>query len=346
MSLPIDTGFAPMEAQTAKNLPTGDRYQYEPKWDGFRALCFKDDHGVAIASKSGQALARYFPELVTAVQALDVNRLVLDGEIVVPVEDRLDFDQLLQRIHPAASRVTMLSKRYPATYVVFDMLVDERGDALYKQPLRERRTALERFARRHLDGAASFKLSPATTDPQVAQRWYTAVGGALDGVIAKRTDIPYASGERSGMVKVKRLRTADCVVGGFRPAAGGKSLGSLLLGLYDENGALDYVGFTSGFSADEKKALFKQLEALRTEVSFTARTPGGPSRWSRGKSTEWVPVEPKLVLEVEFDHVSGGRFRHGTRPLRFRPDKSPRQCTAEQLDQPAGVSPFSLAAAD
>lgn len=333
-----------MEAQSAKALPDGPNYLFEPKWDGFRAICFKDGDEIALQSKSGQPLTRYFPELVETLRSVEATRFVLDGEIVVPVDDRLDFDQLLQRIHPAASRVTTLADRYPATYIVFDILVDESGAFIHTMPLRDRRSILQTFARDYF-GLRRLKLSPATSDRRVAQRWYATVGGALDGVIAKRTDMPYASGNRHGMLKIKRLRTADCVVGGFRRAAEGEAIGSLLLGLYNE-GALDYVGFTSGFSTKEKTSLYKQLIALKSDVSFTGRTPGGPSRWSRGKDTAWIPVTPKIVLEVEFDHVSGGRFRHGTRPIRFRPDKAPMQCTQEQLDQPQGPMPFSLDAAD
>ncbi|MBV8197651.1 MAG: ATP-dependent DNA ligase [Candidatus Eremiobacteraeota bacterium] len=335
-----------MEAQTVSSLPEGSEYQFEPKWDGFRALCFRDGNEVALQSKSGQPLARYFPELVAAALAVRADRFVLDGEIVVPVEDRLDFDQLLQRIHPAASRVALLAKEYPATFVVFDLLLDERGETIYERPLRERRPQLERFAQKLLRDAERFKLSPATTDFATVQKWYASVGGALDGIIAKRLDSPYSSGDRKGMMKIKRLRTADCVVGGYRKSNDGSSLGSLLLGLYTGDGELDYVGFTSGFSAAEKKSLVKRLAAMTAVSSFTGRTPGGPSRWNRGKETAWVPVRPEIVLEVEFDHVSGGRFRHGTRPLRFRPDKAPRQCTLEQLDQPVGASPFTLAVAD
>jgi ATP-dependent DNA ligase len=182
----------------------------------------------------------------------------------------------------------------------------------------------------HFDKSnATFRLSPATHDQSVVQRWFEEAGSDVDGVIAKRLGIPYSSGDRNGMVKVKKLRTADCVVGGYRTS--GNSIGSLLLGLYDKDGELDYVGFTSGFSADEKKALYKKLSSMQAERSFTARTPGGPSRWNRGTESEWTPVKPQLVLEVQFDHVTNGRFRHGTRPLRFRPDKSPRQCTTEQI---------------
>ncbi len=346
MKLALDLNFPPMEAQTVNALPEGTGYQFEPKWDGFRALCFRDGGEVVLQSKSGQPLARYFPEVASGALRVVATRFVLDGELVVPVEDRLDFDQLLQRIHPAASRVAMLAKEYPATYVVFDILLDERGEKVYELPLRERRVRLERFARKYLHDAPGFKLSPATTDPGIVQKWYASVGGALDGIIAKRIDIPYSSGDRKGMMKIKRLRTADCVVGGFRKSADGSSLGSLLLGLYTDDGDLDYVGFTSGFSAAEKQSLYKRLAALKADASFTARIPGGPSRWNRGKETAWVAVKPEIVLEVEFDHVSGGRFRHGTRPLRFRPDKTPRQCTMEQLDQPLGVSPFSLTVAD
>ena len=344
--LGLGLDFAPMEAQTVGSLPTGEGYQFEPKWDGFRALCFRDGDNVALQSKSGQPLARYFPEVAAAALQVRAERFVLDGEIVVPVEDRLDFDQLLQRIHPAASRVAMLAKEYPAIYVVFDLLLDERGEKVHERLLVERRPQLERFAQKFLRDSPRFKLSPATMDRATVAKWYKSVGGALDGIIAKRLDIAYSSGDRKGMMKIKRLRTADCVVGGYRTSSDGSSLGSLLLGLYTDDGELDYVGFTSGFSAAEKKSLFKRLAAMKTGASFTGRAPGGPSRWNRGKETAWVPVTPQLVLEVEFDHVSGGRFRHGTRPLRFRPDKAPEQCTMDQLDQPVGSSPFSLTVAD
>lgn len=340
MNLPIDVTFAPMEAKLAKCLPAGENYQFEPKWDGFRALCFRDGDEVEIRSKSGQSLTRYFPEVAAALKSLHALRFVLDGELVVPVDDRLDFDQLLQRIHPAASRVAVLSARYPATYIVFDLLIDEEGNAVYQRPLRDRRALLDGFAQKHFN-VALLRLSPATTNRGTAERWRDAAGGALDGVIAKPTDIGYASGNRDGMVKVKHLRTADCIVGGFRLANDGKALGSLLLGLYDAAGALDYVGFTAGFSAVEKNSILQRLQRIRTDASFTARTPGGPSRWNRGKETTWYPVEPSIVLEVEFDHVSGGRFRHGTRPLRFRPDKAPAQCTQDQLGEPPSIDAYA-----
>ncbi len=338
MNLGIELSFAPMEAQSARTLPKGAGYQFEPKWDGFRALCFRDGDEVALQSKSGQPLARYFPELVRAALALRPKRFAIDGEIIVPVDDRLAFDQLLQRIHPAASRVDMLSKKYPAAFVAFDMLVDEDRKPVHAEPLTNRRAALEAFAASYFSENGSFMLSPATTDRGVAEAWYQSVGGALDGIVAKRIDIPYSSGDRRGMLKIKNMRTADCVIGGFRAASDNAAIGSLLLGLYDDGGLLDYVGFTSGFSAKEKTSLFKRLSEMNVQTSFTGRTPGGPSRWNRGKDTAWVPVEPSIVLQVEFDHVSGGRFRHGTRPMRFRPDKSPKQCTMEQMEIPLNAN--------
>lgn len=343
--MPIEPPFAPMEARPERELPRTGSVLYEPKWDGFRCVAFRNGEEIVLQSKSGQPLGRYFPEIEQALKSLESRSFVLDGELVVPVCDRLDFDQLLQRIHPAASRVKMLSSTFPATYLLFDILVDPNGAQTWKLPLSERRPKLEAFAAR-LQEHRLVRLSPATRDLKVVERWMKIVGGALDGIIAKDLDATYASGERTAAVKVKRMRTADCVIGGYRASKDGKAIGSLLLGLYDADGTFDYVGFTSGFSATEKKSLLKQLQALEAESSFTGRSPGGPSRWSRGTETEWFAVAPKLVLEVEFDHVSGGRFRHGTRPLRFRPDKAPRQCTMEQLQQPRGQSPFTLAVAD
>ena len=345
MSLPIAAPFAPMEAHSERDLPAPGGVQYEPKWDGFRCIAFRDDKEIFLQSKAGQPLGRYFPEIAEALRSLPVLSFVIDGELVVPVADRLDFDQLLQRIHPAASRVKMLAQTFPATFLIFDLLVDDRGRETWKLPLRERRRRLQSFAE-HFKHHKLLRLSPATEDPKIVERWLKVVGGALDGIIAKQLDAPYASGERIAAVKVKRMRTADCVIGGYRASKDGKAVGSLLLGLYDQGGKFDYVGFTSGFSATEKKNLLKQLQALSSTSAFTGRSPGGPSRWSRGMETQWFAVEPKLVLEVEFDHVSGGRFRHGTRPLRFRPDKAARQCTMDQLQQPRGRSPFTLAAAD
>ncbi len=336
MALPLPTDLAAMEATSVDEIPAGEGWQYEPKWDGFRCLAFRDGDVVELRSKSGQPLARYFPDVVAAVRALKAKRFVLDGEIVIPdaAGRALSFDALLQRIHPAESRVKKLAVETPAWLVVFDLLA-EGAKALVELPLRERREKLETFAARAFTGDGSVRLSPATTKLAVAKRWLGNVGATLDGIIAKRTAAPYAAGERSAMVKIKGRRTADCVVGGFRYAEKKKVVGSLLLGLHDEAGLLHHVGFCSGLKASERPALTRKLEALRGGPSFTGRAPGRPSRWSTKRSSGWESVRPKLVVEVQFDQVSGGRFRHGTTLLRWRPDKAPRQCTMEQLRQKA-----------
>jgi ATP-dependent DNA ligase len=321
-----------MEAESVNELPAGKEWQFEPKWDGFRCLIFRDGDEVRIQSKAGKPLGRYFPDVIAAALTLGARRYVLDGEIVIPVNGRLSFDDLLQRIHPAASRVTTLSESHPARIHVFDLLVDERGTALVKKVLAERRERLEAFAGRYFTPGAAMQLSRVTRSRPTALRWLAGGGkGDLDGVIAKRVDLPYRSGERDGMVKVKRLRTADCVIGGFRYASRGKVVGSLLLGLYDDAGLLHHVGFCSSLSEKERKGLTGKLEKLIARPGFTGKAPGGPSRWSTERSAEWEPLRPELVVEVGYDHVSGGRFRHGTRFLRWRPDKSPRQCGMEQL---------------
>ncbi|HYP16331.1 MAG TPA: ATP-dependent DNA ligase [Opitutus sp.] len=334
MALPVKTDLAPMEAASVEEIPTGSGWQYEPKWDGFRCIAFRDGDDVDLRSKAGQPLGRYFPELVTAVRAVKAKRFVLDGEIVIPQGEALSFDDLLQRIHPAASRVNKLAAATPAWLVVFDLLADEKGESLVALPLRERRERLERFAEKNLGETPSLRLSPASTKLDVAQQWYGSVGASLDGLIAKKIDAAYAAGERTGMVKIKPVRTADCVIGGFRYAEKKKGeVGSLLLGLYDAAGLLHHVGFCSGLKAAERPALTKKLEAVRGGAGFTGKAPGGPSRWSTKRSTEWEPLQPKLVVEVSFDHVTGDRFRHGTSLLRWRPDKKPEQCTMEQLRQ-------------
>jgi ATP-dependent DNA ligase len=325
-----------MEAKSVDTVPTGSEWQYEPKWDGFRCLAFRDGDSVALQSKAGEPLERYFPELVEALLAVTANRFVLDGEIVIPHGKSLSFDALLQRIHPAESRVRKLSAETPAILIVFDLLVDEKGASLVGETLEERRPKLERFASRFLEGHPSLRLSPASDDPATAIRWYEKTRGALDGVIAKRRDLPYRSGDRTGMQKIKQRRTADCVVGGFRYASKGGGIGSLLLGLYDDEGLLHHVGFTSGLSAGERVSLVAKLKPLIKAPGFTGNAPGGPSRWSTERSTEWEPLQPKLVVEVEYDHVSGNRFRHGTSLVRWRPDKAPRQCTFEQIARPEG----------
>jgi ATP-dependent DNA ligase len=331
--LPIPFELAPMEARLVAQIPREAGFQYEPKWDGFRCLAFCNGDDIRLQSKSGQPLERYFPEIVARLRALHVSSAVLDGELVVTAGDALAFDVLLQRIHPAASRVTKLARERPATYLLFDMLLGDDGESLLDAPLHERRARLERFAASHVPtDDARLRLSPATRELAIVDDWYARVGGALDGVVAKRLDAPYRAGERDAAVKIKAIRSADCIVGGYRVTESG-TLGSLLLGLYDDDGRLDYVGFTSGYSAPEKRALLARLQPLHAaaEASFDGRAPGGPSRWNRGKSTEWQALRPELVLEVSFDQVTGERFRHGTRPLRWRPDKAPRACTLDQI---------------
>jgi ATP-dependent DNA ligase len=333
--------YPPMEAKTVEQIPAGDEWGYEPKWDGFRCLAFRDGTKIHLQSKSGQPLTRYFPELVEALSKLKAQRFVLDGEIIVPVDGALSFDDLLQRIHPAESRIRKLSVETAAKLIVFDLLVDNDGEVLVELPLAERRQRLEKFARKFIGSDKIVRLSPATTDIRTVRRWFKAVGSGLDGVIAKRLDMPYMSGERTGMVKVKNKRTADCVVGGFRYAEKKPVIGSMLLGLYDDDGLLHHVGFTSSFTAEFRKELTPKLEKLRKPPGFTGQAPGGPSRWSTKRSAEWEPLAPKLVVEVEYDHFTGGRFRHGTKFLRFRPDKAPEQCTLDQVG-PEKKSPLSL----
>jgi ATP-dependent DNA ligase len=336
IDLPIRPPYPPMEARSAERIPDGDEWLYEPKWDGFRCLAFRRGRTVALQSKSGQPLDRYFPELVEAFRGLPASTFVLDGEIVIREKDGgLDFDALLQRIHPAESRIRKLARETPASYYAFDLLVDARRKSLVELPLEERRRRLEGFFVEISETAAAL-LSPSTPERALAERWMRELGpSGLDGVIAKLAGSPYLSGDRSAMMKVKRLRTADCVVGGFRWAQkegkiGGR-IGSLLLGLYDDDGRLDHVGFCSSFNAEERLELERIVLPLREPPGFTGKAPGGPSRWAQGRSTEWEPLRPVLVCEVRYDHFSGGRFRHGTKFLRWRPEKKPAQCTFEQV---------------
>ena len=332
MSLPISKRYRPMEALSASELPSGPDWQYEPKWDGFRCLAFRDGKRVDLLSKAGKPLTRYFPELASALAELPAKQFVLDGEIVIPLDGTLSFDNLLMRIHPAASRIKKLSEETPCLFIIFDLLVDERGNSLVKTSLADRRQKLEVFAKRHFKSNETLHLSPATDDVTSARRWFRA-GIGLDGVVAKRRDLPYQSGERTGMKKIKTQRTADCVVGGFRYLEKQPLVGSLLLGLYDDDGKLDHVGFTSSIRDEDRPALTKKLERIIKPRGFTGRAPGGPSRWSTKRSAEWQPLVPKLVIEVQFDHFTGGRFRHGTKFLRWRPDKSPRACTFKQVER-------------
>lgn len=332
MPLPLHPPYPPMEAKRADRIPAGDTWQFEPKWDGFRAIVFRDYDDVSVQSKAGQPLARYFPEIVEAARSLAQKQFVLDGEIVVPVEGRLSFDHLLQRIHPAESRIRKLAAQTPAHYYVFDLLALKAKD-FTKLAIEKRREKLEAFFG-DVDHEL-WHLSPATTDRRIATDWFDKFGAlGLDGVMAKRLGEPYHSGDREGMVKVKHLKTADCVVGGFRYGEGTKSAGSLLLGLYDDEGRLVYIGHTSSIKHADRVELTKKLESLRGENPFEVRVPGGPSRWASTKSGEWEAVRPALVCEVEYDYFSQGRFRHGSRFLRWRPDKAPEQCTMEQVLPP------------
>ncbi len=327
-----------MEARSVDEIPVGDEWQYEPKWDGFRCIAFRDGDEIYLQSKAGQPLARYFPDVVESLAALSAHRFVIDGELVIPIDGALSFDELQLRLHPAASRVKKLAAAHPAMLVVFDFLGDESGKSLVSLPLRDRRELLEKFAAKQLKNNDTIRLSPATTKLEQAKKWFDKVGGDLDGVIAKQLDAVYASGERTAMVKVKQIRTVDCVIGGFRYASGARVVGSLLLGLYDDAGLLHHVGFTSAFKATEKRALTEKFEALKKSPGFTGNAPGGPSRWSTERSAEWEPVDPKIVVEVTYDHFTGGRFRHGTKIVRWRTDKAPRQCTLDQVEGREGRS--------
>lgn len=345
--------YPPMEAASVETLPTGTDWQYEPKWDGFRCIAFRGAKAVDLRSKADRPLGRYFPDIVDAILALPIGDAVLDGELAIPTRDGLSFDDLLQRIHPAASRVRTLVAQHPAVYILFDLLADAQGRPLVHLPLSKRRALLETLSAKAFQpmprspgglSAPAVVLSPSTRDHKVATGWLergSSGWGGLDGVIAKALDLPYQSGTRTGMQKVKNLRTADCIVGGFRYASKGGTVGSLLLGLYDADGLLHHVGFTSGMSATMRAELTPRLVRLIKPPGFTGRAPGGPSRWSTRRTDEWKPLAPKLVVEVQYDHFSDGRFRHGTGFVRWRPDKAPRQCTLDQI-APTGRSALRL----
>jgi ATP-dependent DNA ligase len=316
-----------MEALLAAELPEGEGWQFEPKWDGFRCLAHRDGDEVTLTSKSGKPLARYFPEVAEMLLGTKAKRFLLDGELIIPVGDALSFEALQLRLHPAESRVRKLSKETPAELMLFDLL-ELDGKSLRELPLAKRREALEKFMRKN--AVPGLLLSPMTSDREVALGWLERSGGALDGVIAKRADLEYRSGERA-MVKVKQQRTAECVVGGFRYGEGKNEVGSLLLGLYDDEGLLNHVGFTSALKTEDRKALTARLEALIEPPGFTGSAPGGPSRWNTERTGRWEPLKPQLVVEVRYDQVTGRRFRHGIGFVRWRPDKDPRQCTFDQL---------------
>jgi ATP-dependent DNA ligase len=323
-----------MEALLVDTLPAGGRWLYEPKWDGFRCVAVKRGGRVQLFAKSGKILHRYFPEVVAAVAAVDSDDFILDGELTIPIGDTLSFDALQMRLHPAESRIRKLAGEIPALLVLFDLL-ERDGKSLRDQTFADRRKGLEHFFADN--PSPSFRLSPVTQSFDAAQHWLAKSGGALDGVIAKRLDDVYQPGVRA-MLKVKNIRTADCVVGGFRYATGSKLVGSLLLGLYNADGKLDHVGFTSALGNENKAELTARLEALRGE-GFTGNAPGGPSRWSTERTSTYEPLRHELVVEVTYDHISSDRFRHGTGLKRWRPDKAPRQCTYEQLHLEAAASP-------
>ena len=319
--------IAPMEAQLADEIPVGAGWEYEPKWDGFRCLAYAGRGGAELYSKAGKRLDRFFPEVAASLAEVARQPCVIDGELVIEQDTALSFAALQARLHPAQSRIDRLSAETPARYMLFDCL--QAGDRkLIDEPLSTRRRMLAGLVKQW--ARPDLILSPTVGDVAEARRWLDESGTDTDGVVAKRLDDPYRSGERA-MVKVKRRRTADCVVGGFRYASEGGAVGSLLLGLYDDAGLLNHVGYTSSLSLPERRALTPRLEALVAPPGFTGRAPGGPSRWSSDRSADWRPLKPELVVEVLFDHVTGDRFRHGTRFLRWRPDKAPRQCRMEQM---------------
>jgi ATP-dependent DNA ligase len=328
---------APMEARSAESLPNEPgEWQFEPKWDGFRCLAFKEASAVELRGKSGTFLSRFFPEVVETLLDAPFERFVVDGELVIELNGRLTFDALQARLHPAASRIRRLSQETPARLILFDMLVGPDGSPVGTLPLAERRNVLQAFGEKAAI-AGKLIVTPCTRDLAQATQWLADFDrDGRDGVVAKRLDGKYLSGERA-MIKVKRLRTADCVVGGFRYQSGGLEVGSLLLGLYNTQGLLDHVGFTSTIANDERPSLTRTLRALQAPPGFTGRMPGGPSRWSTERSGEWEPLRPELVIEVRYDHVTGDRFRHGTKLLRFRPDKPARQCTIDQILAPPRV---------
>ncbi|HEY8501714.1 MAG TPA: ATP-dependent DNA ligase [Solirubrobacterales bacterium] len=316
MSLPLSPPLKPQLALTRKQLPEGEEWAYEPKLDGFRAIVFVDGDGAYVQSRGGKDLGRYFPELSFAP-----GRWVLDGELVIRDADgNLEFDSLQERIHPAQSRIDLLSKEIPVTYIVFDLLA-EGDEALLERPLRERRQRLEAIAEK-----AALELTTLSTEAEQAERWLASI----EGVMAKDLSAPYVPGKRKGMAKVKRERTIDCVVMGWRPGKEEGTVGSLILGLYDD-GELRTVGHISGFSAAAKRSMRAMLAPLETGESGTAE----PSRWTGGRDLEWVELRPELVIEVGYDHAAGGRIRHGARFHRFRDDKQPSECRFEQLDEGA-----------
>jgi ATP-dependent DNA ligase len=333
--LPFAPPYPAMEAREVDEIPAGEQWQYEPKWDGFRCLAFREGNRVELQSKSGRPLTRYFPDVADALGKLPPSHFVLDGELVIPVEGILSFDELQLRLHPAASRVKKLAQEHPAKLIAFDLLVDARRKDFREEYLPPRRAALEDFFRK-CDATSFLELSPCALDQDSARNWLTRAGGDMDGVMAKLRNVPYQSGNRDGMQKIKNHRSVDCVVGGFRYAEDKPHVGSLLLGLYDHAGLLHHVGFTSALADVDRAALTQKLKKLIKPPGFTGNAPGGPSRWSTRRSSEWEPLVPELVVEVTYDHFTGDRFRHGTDLIRWRPDKDPSACSLDQIRASAG----------
>ena len=317
LSLPLSPPVKPQLAKSAKELPDGDNWRYEPKWDGFRTIVFRDGDDVHLQSRNGKPMNRYFPEVIPQILALPGKQLVLDGELVIEVKGNQEFDLLSQRIHPAKSRVDMLAEQTPAFFVAFDVLAEGKKKLL-KLPYEERRGLLEELIEDPV------KLTPMTDDRKGAGGW---LKGKSEGVVAKEAGAPYLPGERKGMVKIKRLRTLDAVVAAFRFGKADDTVGSLILGLYDKKGELHIVGHTSGFSAKQKKELLPLLEPYRTGEHGS----GGPSRWKSEEELMWEGLRPELVCEIGFDHITGNRIRHGAKFVRWRDDKDPRECTIQQL---------------
>ncbi len=317
MSLPLEPPIPPQLAKSSKELPDGDDWVYEPKWDGFRTIVFRDGDEIYLQSRNGKPMNRYFPVVIETLKTMEAERLVMDGEIIVVVDGVQEFDLLGQRIHPAESRVRMLSEQWPAAYVAFDLLAD--GDeVLMELPYRERRARLESVVGKPIE------VTPMTDDREAAGAWLT---GVSEGVVAKDATCSYKPGERVGMAKIKRVRTADLVVTAFRFGKEEGTVGSLILGAYDDDGELHVVGHTSGFKAKEKRELIDKLEPYRTHEHGS----GGPSRWKSDEELVWEGLRPELVVEVNFDHITGNRIRHGAKFKRWRADKDPRECALEQL---------------
>ncbi|GAB4585941.1 ATP-dependent DNA ligase [Nocardia sp. IFM 10818] len=355
MELPLLPPVKPMLAKSVSTVPREPGLLFEPKWDGFRCIVFRDGDEIELGSRNDRPLTRYFPELVELLGKALPDKCVLDGEIVVVTENGLDFDTLQQRLHPAASRVAKLAAETPASFVGFDLLALGAED-LTERPFHERRRLLETVLDGEEDGINRLHLTPITDDPEVATDWFTRFEGAgFDGVMAKAADLPYLQDKRV-MLKIKHERTADCVVAGFRWHKDGAGVGSLLLGLFDEDGNLHHVGVASSFTAARRKELVAELAPLRehalddhpwknwadaaAQAKAEGKMPGGVSRWTGGKDLSWEPLRAELVAEVRYEHVMAGRFRHGGRLVRFRDDRTPESCTYAQLDE---VAPAELA---